>query len=119
VKTQSPDCVQYQYDGQGTLTLKHVNAGFNCCPGDITAQIDITGNVITVVELENQTGCHCLCLYDLDYEVTNLTPGQYTVRFVEPYANAGDVQLAIDVTLTSVAGSGENCVDRNYYPWAQ
>jgi hypothetical protein len=28
----SGECLRYDWTGQGTLVLKHINAGFNCCP---------------------------------------------------------------------------------------
>ena len=38
----SQDCIKYNYDGV-LLLLKHINAGFNCCP-NITANFTISDN---------------------------------------------------------------------------
>jgi hypothetical protein len=111
------DCVQYQYDGSSMLTLKHVNAGFNCCPGTISANIDIADHVITITEHESVPGCHCLCLFDLDYQIENLEPGEYQVEFIELYTEAGDDPLVFTLDI-SQAGSGEYCVTRTHYPWS-
>jgi hypothetical protein len=112
------DCVLYQYDGSGELTLKHVNAGFNCCPGTISADIDIVGQAITITEHESISGCRCLCLFDLDYEIANLEPGEYHIEFIEPYTEMCDEPLGFTVDLTQ-AVSGEFCVKRTHYPWSQ
>ncbi len=110
------DCLQYQYDGQSTLTLKHVNAGFNCCPGEITAEIEFNRNLITITESEQEQGCRCLCLFDLDYKVINLSPGRYTIRVTEPYVDEHDQVLECTLELFS-ATSGSYCLERNDYPW--
>jgi hypothetical protein len=110
------DCGQYQFDGQGVLTLKHINAGFNCCPGEINADINIDGYSITITEREGTNGCHCLCLFDLDYQFENVEPGVYQVEFIEPYTNEDDEPLIFTLDL-SQADSGEFCVKRAHYPW--
>jgi len=110
------DCVQYQFNGLGTLNLKHVNAGFNCCPGDLTAEITILDSVISIREMEKEAGCHCLCLYDLTYQVLNLPSGVYTIRFVEPYVPDADPKLEVTVNIATQP-IGEFCVDRSVYPW--
>ena len=112
---KNQDCIEYVYDGQ-SLILKHVNAGFNCCPGEILADIDIVGNLITITENEQEAGCFCLCLFDLDFEIINLQPGDYTIRVNELYIQDGDDVL--EFTLQLVSGTtGVFCLKRSYYPW--
>jgi hypothetical protein len=113
------DCLEYQYDGQGTLLLKHVNAGFNCCPGTIVAVIRVEDDVITIAEDEvyDSLGpCYCLCLFDVELRITNLQPSEYTVKVVELYLTEGDDPLEFDIDLVS-SPSGSFCVSRNHYPW--
>ena len=45
--SNNEDCIEYSYNGQ-TLTLKHINSAFNCCPGEITADIDINGDIVWI-----------------------------------------------------------------------
>ncbi len=111
------DCLEYQYDGQGILKMTHVNGGFNCCPGQVTGEITISGRVITVIEMEEQAECRCLCLYDLDYEIIDLSPGRYTVRIEGLYLEEGDGALEFLINLPSSTSSGALCLERNYYPW--
>lgn len=110
------DCVSYEYDGNGLLRLKHVNAAFNCCPGEITAGIKVEDSLITIVEGETESGCRCLCLYDLECVIENLPPGEYVVRVEEPYLEPGDEPLEFTVDLAA-AGAGSHCVERTHYPW--
>lgn len=112
------DCIEYQYNGSGTLVLRHINAGFNCCPGDITADIEFNGNQITITECESEAQCHCLCLVDLDYQIANLAPGAYTIRIIGLYVEGGDQVLEFSLQLNSAA-SNTHCLQRNYYPWGQ
>ena len=110
------DCIEFQYNGINTLVLRHISAGFNCCPGEITAEIDFNSSLITITEREQEQGCKCLCLFDLDYEVVNLAPGVYTLRIIEPYVEGGDQVLEFTLELLSAA-SGTHCLQRDYYPW--
>ena len=115
ITARNEDCLEYLYDGR-KLILKHVNAGFNCCPGTITAEIAVTDRIISIIEREQEAGCLCLCLFDLDMEIDNLEPGEYTIRVVEPYVEDGDESLEFVVQF-SAGTSGCYCVSRNYYPW--
>ncbi|SYZ73038.1 exported hypothetical protein [Candidatus Zixiibacteriota bacterium] len=113
------DCVQYQYDGFGTLTLKHINAGLNCCP-IIAADVYVSGSTITIVEIDSTDngGCSCLCTFDLEYGIDDLLPGIYTLRFVEPYKTTSDPPLEVIIDI-GTNPSGEYCVSRCCYPWGQ
>ena len=110
------DCIEFQYNGTDTLVLRHINAGFNCCPGEITANIEFNGKLITITESEMEQGCDCLCLFDLDYEIINLTPGEYTIRIIEPYVDISDQVLEFTLQLFSET-SGTHCLPRTNYPW--
>lgn len=118
-KSQIPpdqDCVEWHYTPDGKLMLKHINAGFNCCPGELTADITFSGDTITIEEHEQEALCHCLCLYDLDYEISNLETGTYRVRFIEPYVDPRETPLEVTIYLESNP-NGSFCVKRPQYPW--
>jgi hypothetical protein len=111
----SEDCVEWWYVGGHTLHLKHINAGFNCCP-TVDVDIRVVGSTITVEEIEIEGLCHCLCLFDVDYEIENLPPGVYELVFIEPYLPPGDEVLGGALDLVS-SPSGRLCVGRSQYPW--
>jgi hypothetical protein len=105
----------YEYD-QGVLRIKHINAGFNCCPGEIDMKFDFQGDAIHVFESESEAGCFCQCLFDLDAWIVGLEPGVYRIVVHEPYVIEGDEPLAFRIDLSQTA-SGIHCVERNHYPW--
>jgi hypothetical protein len=117
IRTTNQECVEYVYDGRSVLRLKHVNAGFNCCPGTITADILTLGDEIRIKEKESSSLCDCNCLYDIDYEFVYVSPGIYRISVVGPYQIEGDPPLEFLVDLDGAA-SGSFCVERTHYPWS-
>jgi hypothetical protein len=110
-------CIRYSYDeGTESLELTHINAGFNCCPGEISLDMTIRGDTISIVETESQSWCRCLCLYDLSCRIDNLPPSEYTIRISEPYLAEGDRKIEFAVDLAAQQ-SGSECFDREHYPW--
>lgn len=110
------DCVEYSYTQSGVLILTHVNAAFNCCPGEISADAQIRGDTITIVEHESARACHCTCLYDLEYRIPEMPRQTYTIKIKEPYIDEGDdpIEFTIDLK-TFFAGSFS--AGRDHYPW--
>ena len=110
------ECIDYEYDGQGFLVLKHINSGFNCCPGKITADITVSGNMITIKEKEQEQGCFCRCLFDINYEIHELKPGEYSIVIRGLYIEDSDEELRFNANLIGPC-SGSFCVSRTHYPW--
>ncbi len=116
--TSSQDCIEYEYDhDQNILNLTHINAAFNCCPGEITADITLQGNNITITEDESEAACGCDCLFDIEYQITDLPTGVYHIRIIELLIgeDGGEI-LEFDVNLSSIP-AGEYCIERSSYPW--
>jgi hypothetical protein len=111
------ECLEYEYDGRSVLRLKHINAGFNCCPGTISADIFISEGVIRIRERESSALCDCDCLYDLEYEFVHIKPGSYRISAAGPYQREGDRPLEFVVDLDGPV-SGSFCVERTHYPWS-
>ena len=114
---ENRECVEYDYDGKSALRLRHVNAGFNCCPEEITATFLLTGGEIRIKEKEASALCDCLCLYDIGYEFLNVRPGVYRITIVGPYQPEEDPPLEFVADL-GAAASGAFCVERTRYPWS-
>jgi hypothetical protein len=112
------DCIEYYYDGEGVLELKHINAGFNCCPDELLADISVEGNIINIEERESLSNpCHCLCLFDLELKIINLEPGEYVISVIEPYVFMEEGKIDFTINLSPSPSSGIYCVKRSIYPW--
>jgi hypothetical protein len=119
ITASNQDCIAYSYDTTGTLHISHINATFNCCPDSFIVEPGLENNVITIVEKEDLAGggCDCLCVFDLEYSISGIEPGTYTIHVVEPYwsEQAGPV-LEFSVNLATTP-TGTFCVIRTTYPW--
>ena len=74
------ETIAYDVIHKGYLHLNHQNAIFNCCPGELRADITVEGHIITVSEYDTEQQCKCVCPYDLSYEIGPLTEGKtYTL----------------------------------------
>ncbi len=61
------------------LAIKHINAVFNCCPGELLVTSEVRNDTIFINETEKEAGCKCICPYDLEYKVGALDYGKYHV----------------------------------------
>lgn len=99
----SQACLVYSYDGDGTLTLNHINADFNCCISDIEASISVDSKEIDIQEtaaLDNG-GCDCFCYYDVETQLEGLSDGEYTVTVTNGGSEFGQ-QLSFTADLEGV-----------------
>ncbi|MBI9065991.1 MAG: hypothetical protein JEZ09_01785 [Salinivirgaceae bacterium] len=79
-------CIKYTYNVDAKeLSLKHVNAVFNCCPDSILISFSFTGDTLIISESESSALCNCNCQYDLDMKISNLDPKVLYIKVVEPY----------------------------------
>ncbi|NOY96565.1 MAG: hypothetical protein GXO81_09345 [Chlorobi bacterium] len=113
---KSVSCVTYSYDSESKiLALKHINAGFNCCPDSLYCSIVTSGDTIIISEFEKAALCRCNCLFDLDIELDSVASENYIIKINEPYC-AKQEELIFEIDLNSNQ-NGEYCVDRDIYPW--
>jgi hypothetical protein len=106
----SVECIFYDYDGGDALTLNHVNVEFNCCPGELVADIFVPGNTIIINEYETDPNCACRCLYDLDLMLYYFVPGEYTIEIHTPYPYPQGRIVVFTVDLSGPT-SGSYCLD--------
>jgi hypothetical protein len=108
--------VEYTFNPvRNLLTLKHINAGFNCCPDSIYCTITVRGNTILIEEFEKAALCHCNCLYDLEIEINGVEAKKYDLKFIEPYI--GDQEEIVFEIDLGKAMNGSYEVNRKQYPW--
>ena len=121
LKFDTPDtfsCAHFNYDASNfDLIINHINSGFNCCPGGIHCKVSTHNDTIIIKEFENDQGCDCNCLFDLDIKLQGVEQNKYTVKFIEPYA-IGQEELVFEMDLTSI-NEGEFCIIRKGYPWGE
>jgi hypothetical protein len=94
--------VIYDYSGT-TLSLKHINAVFNCCPSSITATAAVSAGSIVINESEDtsQQVCSCVCQYNLDLQVDGVVAGTYVITFNEPYFHELDPVIEFTADLVT------------------
>ncbi len=112
----APDktCIEYNYSN-GILNLKHINTGFNCEPGELFATVKISRDTIIIEEHETSSSVKCLCLFDLDMELSGTNARVYQIKIIEPYLGE-QKPLSFKADLKTEP-SGSYCVKRNKYPW--
>lgn len=109
-------CMQYQYDVEKRLLkVKHVNTGFNCCPGELYCSFSMISDTIVIKESEKSPMCNCNCLFDLDIEIAGVDARKYQLKVVEPYAVEME-KLLFEINL-ALEPEGSFCVTRKTYPW--
>lgn len=114
---ETEDIIQYEYKN-GTLTIDHINTGFNCCPDTVGGHVFVEGDTITILEYEilENGGCRCLCLYDLKFEIKNVKSGIIRLTVFQPLVAEGDEVHDFIIDLSKET-SGENRIFRSDYPW--
>ena len=109
-------CVDYSFNqSEKKLMLNHINTGFNCCPGELTCEVSLSGDTIVIQEFEKESACDCNCLFDLDIEIDGLTAKKYYLKFIEPY-RGNQEKLFFEIDLQNDP-DGTHCVFRDQYPW--
>ena len=109
-------CINYTFDTSvNKLILKHVNAGFNCCPESLYCAVSLSNDTIIIQEFEKESLCDCNCLYDLDIELNGVQAKRYYIKIIEPYA-IGQEELDFELDLEH-SNEGSHCVTRKHYPW--
>lgn len=91
----------------GTITIHHDAAFYNCCPDSITYDWTQDGARFTVVETEVMPQCLCFCCFDLTTARRNVPPGSYEIDF--RWEKLGTpMQRTLFVYVPDVGQSGES-----------
>jgi hypothetical protein len=90
----------------GTITVLHHAALYNCCPLHFSYSIDQQENVIAVHESEvlGQDICACWCCFDIPVEIGPLPPATYRIDFSWQDYETG---LRSTVLYVTVPGRGQ------------
>ena len=109
-------CAEFSYNSiTQQLLITHMNAGFNCAPGDLSIRVNISNDTIIIEEFESSNFANCNCLFDLDIEIKGIEAKSYQIKFIEPYrGNQEPLIFGVDF---STQTAGIVCVPRLEYPW--
>lgn len=111
-------CVEYIFDeANNKLSLRHINAGFNCCQDKLYVETSLTGDTIIIQEYEVNPMCNCCCLFDLAIELDGTTARTYQIKFIEPYALEKQ-KILFEVDLANNT-EGKYSITRKGYPWGE
>ena len=76
------DSVYAAVDGN-RIRVVHTGALYNCCPTRFDYDVSVQDNAFLVVESEIlENPCYCICCIDLEMEIEDAPPGEYTLLFV-------------------------------------
>ncbi len=81
------------------LAIKHINAVFNCCPGELFVTSKVRNDTIFINETEKEAGCKCICPYDLNYKVGALKYGKYHV--ILSHIKSNSILVEFDINFNS------------------
>ena len=102
------ECLEVNYQGNGTLTIQHTNACHFCDADTSSAVITIGEGEIIIDERPFGGMADCRCLFDIEYTIVNVPPGLYEIRLA---GSAQDPPLTIAINLDTQS-SKEACVVR-------
>lgn len=71
----------YAVVDDGTITVHHDAAFYNCEPDSIAYTWTQEGSTFFVIETEYNPSAYCLCCYDLTTSMEDVAPGQYVIDF--------------------------------------
>lgn len=117
---EDEETVHCLWDGQGGLVIRHVNAALNCCPVNTAIlTVDESENGINIDESMVGGDCDCYCLFDLEFNLTELPPGTYSLTILCEDVGQPDptLQLDLDELVAGEASIQNFCFERNVYPW--
>ena len=112
------DCIEYVFS-DNILTIKHVNAGFNCCPEEFIVNLAVNGDTLIITEREKESMCDCNCLFDLDYTLSDIARKTWWIRVKEQYVNPAEMDEIFFEANLRKDPEGSWCVKRTTYPWGQ
>ena len=83
------------------LHIYHTNAMYNCVPS-FFVEYEFSGNDITVYARDTLSQAFCTCLFNLQYDIYGLDPGQYVVTLYGSDLHFGEWLVGVDTV--SVGG---------------
>jgi len=90
-KSGESEYLEYKTVDTDYLQINHINAWFNCEPGEIFVTAELINGAIVVDAYEETALANCICPYDLSYRIGPLNYGRYIIRILR-----GDIEFSIN-----------------------
>jgi len=92
----------------GTVTVHHDGAFYNCCTDGFDYEVSLAGAVIRITETEILTNpCYCLCCMDNFVDIDDVAPGEYTIVFAwYDYETDAWVEWSLGIVVPDAGQSG-------------
>jgi hypothetical protein len=97
----------YAEVADGTITVHHDAAFYNCGPDSIAYTWEAEGNTFVVVETEWNPQALCYCCYDLTTEMEQVPPGAYVIDFAWDDFETGPQHRILEVVVPDEGQSGD------------
>jgi hypothetical protein len=81
------------------LKVFHNNTYFNCCPGELFAGCEFSGDTVNIIESEKESTCDCICPYDLEYTIDHLIAKTYNIKLNDEFLLKINFNEEIDTTI--------------------
>ncbi len=110
----SQTCVEWTFS-ENKLSIKHINAAYNCCFEDLKTDFYFSNDTLRIVTKDINGMCDCECLYDINYQVKNL-PAKSFVVYIQDQRKDEDQPIEFTLNIKKQP-SGKVCFKRTGYPW--
>lgn len=90
-KSGESEYLEYKTVDTDYLQINHINAWFNCEPGEIFVTAELINGAIVIDAYEDPALANCICPYDLSYRIGPLKYGRYIIRILR-----GDIKFSIN-----------------------
>lgn len=100
LKSSTLEYIEYKVVNDHYLSLKHVNAEFNCCPEEIVVSVSIEDDKIIYTSNHKTNGCYCTCLFDTYCEIGPIENTEYIIE-INTYGIDIPIQFTIDLGETT------------------
>ena len=102
LKSTDSERIEYKTVDNNYLQFNHINAVFNCEPGELIVNVEIINDRIIIEEREEQALANCICLYDLCYRIGPMNYDKYLLTIRHDGANYAEFSIKFNSSTSGV-----------------
>lgn len=102
LKSTDSERVEYETVDNNYLQFNHINAIFNCEPGELLVNVEIINDSIIIEEREEQAIANCICPYDLCYRFGPMNYNKYLVTIRHGGADYAEFSIKFNSSTSGV-----------------